>query len=286
MEAITNRLHNGLPSVKLAKLVMSSVACSLILAGAVTDLSSAPAWAQSGGEAASVSEIAGDWLLEDQYVLSISGDTAVLKSLLDERFPKKLLGKTFYSDIAPAGNNTWRANRWQWKFIDDPENGRWVNEGSVNLQLNANGGVLVQGSRTFRRIGATLMSQSDPKAQQSQGATVVLHGVEIRYTSVVTRQGSKMVFVRIENKNPSLAARVSFVYPGGKLDSDFLSPGERFQGPINSADFDLEMSFRQQLPSSAGADPVQVLRDIVREHVSIGPDGVKRISRPVGGVRG
>lgn len=90
-----------------------------------------------------------------KYQLKIEGSKAIVYNLdhAPVYFPKKLVGDTFYDRITKIGEKKWSADSYQWRFTDDDyENGRWVNEGSVTLELSTEGNQLYQGSRTFNRI--------------------------------------------------------------------------------------------------------------------------------------
>lgn len=98
----------------------------------------------------------GIWKHSNQkYQLKIEGNKAIIYNL-DEagsQFPKKLLGDTFYDQISKTSDRTWTADSYQWKFTDDDiENGRWVNEGKVTIELSSDGNSFYQGTRTFVRV--------------------------------------------------------------------------------------------------------------------------------------
>lgn len=100
--------------------------------------------------------IEGIWEHSTQkYQLKIEGNKAILYNLDNAPyyFPKKLVGDTFYDRITKTGDKIWSADSYQWRFTDDDyENGRWVNEGNVTLELNTDGNQFYQGTRTFNRI--------------------------------------------------------------------------------------------------------------------------------------
>ncbi|TDS65082.1 hypothetical protein [Myroides indicus] len=90
-----------------------------------------------------------------KYQLKIEGSKAIIYNLdhAPAYFPKKLVGDTFYDRITKTGEKTWSADFYQWRFTDDDyENGRWVNEGNVTLELSTDGNQFYQGTRTFNRI--------------------------------------------------------------------------------------------------------------------------------------
>lgn len=90
-----------------------------------------------------------------KYQVKIEGSKAIVYNLdrAPVYFPKKLVGDTFYDRITKTGDKTWSADSYQWKFTDDDyENGRWVNEGNVTLELSTDGNQFYQGTRTFNRI--------------------------------------------------------------------------------------------------------------------------------------
>ncbi|WP_158960308.1 hypothetical protein [Myroides fluvii] len=90
-----------------------------------------------------------------KYQLKIEASKAIIYNLdhAPVYFPKKLVGDTFYDRITKTGEKTWSADAYQWRFTDDDyENGRWVNEGNVTLELSTDGNQLYQGTRMFKRI--------------------------------------------------------------------------------------------------------------------------------------
>lgn len=264
-------------------------------------------------------QIAGDWLLDGEYVLTFGNGTAVLKSLLNPRYPRRFVGSTFYSEVVPTGPSTWRAHRWQWKFSGDPENGRWVDEGVVSLTLGPDGMTLVQGSRTFRRLAGAPVRISPPRAgapvptlppsarpspaprapslrpvsprlqpgaKASPREVVVDHkGVILRYTLFPAANGRRKIYVRVENTTRYIAANLRFAYAGGPLVVDDLLPGQRFQGVIAADDFDLDMRFRLYSPPPPGVDIIRTLREAVRDHVTSDQAGI-HVSQTAIGVRG
>lgn len=100
--------------------------------------------------------IDGVWEHSNQkYQIKIENGKGIVYNLdqAGSHFPKKLLGDTFYDKITKKSDSTWTADFYQWRFTDDDvENGRWVNEGQVVLELSADGKSFYQGTRTFIRI--------------------------------------------------------------------------------------------------------------------------------------
>jgi hypothetical protein len=98
-------------------------------------------------------DIEGIWKSTAGYSIRIRPDgIAILSSLGNTRFPQKLLGNTFYANINHSKNNVWTATRFQWKYEDgNMENGRWANEGTVELHLSNDKNTFTEGPRTFNR---------------------------------------------------------------------------------------------------------------------------------------
>lgn len=98
-------------------------------------------------------DIIGYWEYKDQYIIRIEEHTATLSTIINKKFPQKLRNNIFYSAINHNGDNTWSADRFQWKYVgDDVNDGRWVNEGKVTFIMSEDKSTITQGNRVFKKI--------------------------------------------------------------------------------------------------------------------------------------
>ena len=108
---------------------------------------------QTAGSSYSALDIEGTWKHTQGYHLLIANNKAIISSIEGSGIPSKLLGSTMYGDIWHVGENIWKGRRFQWRYSGgNTEDGRWIDEGIVELKLSEDKKLLTQDIRVFERV--------------------------------------------------------------------------------------------------------------------------------------
>lgn len=229
-----------------------------------------------GQTAYSQNDIQGEWLSNQGYSITVKGQEAHLSSLGKTNFPAKLQGDLFYANIKHVTNNQWTANRYQWKYTStNIEDGRWVDEGTVNISMSADKNSFSQASRKFSRVTPIQQVLKDLPENSKKVVNVDYSGVAVEYILAKTSTGKMITHAKAKNTHKNLSAILTISSSNKVIINQRLEPGFGFTGTIPADDFNIMVTF-EAVPESNVTTPdlIQLIKSEIGQYIQRKDDNI------------